>query len=262
MKNKLEEGVEILTAVYIKSFDVKEELKGEDLSNLPDIPKHFIKGGVYIAIKHMHKDGDLYRVFFNKITGKTTKKSFFKESMEMSVAGLLIDLNDGDVWEIEMEEFNFLKTEDYKVSEKALATISELILMPISEFKEKTGETEGGISVDKVSLNGEVIEDTAQMENLSKDDQRLIALDAAMSSLQDYIIGTIGEKYDESDIDSKDLIFSKDHGKSINVFNATKYLARYLNEEGEKANNVIDLLKASHYIMFEVARRVILKNKK
>lgn len=272
MMHRLGESIEIITAVYLKSFKLKDDISDADILNMPQIPKHFANGGIFIAIKHMHTDGDLYRVFFNKITGNTTKKSFFRESMNSEIAGLLLDPNgqEGSAWDIEMEEFTFLQMDEYNVSEKVMAVIADIIAMPMDEFKKLSGEEDQGIAVDTINILEEP-EKTApsvkdpksiNIPGYGVNNERLYALDAAILEMQSYILSTIGGKYDNSGIDTKDLIYSDKHGKSINIFNSMKYLSRYLNDGVDKSNNPNDLLKAVHYIIFELSRRIILNQRK
>lgn len=261
MKTNLEGTVETLSAVYVKGFKIREDLEDKDLYNVPEVPEHFSDGGVFIAIKHVSENEKLYRVFFNKISGKTTIKSFFNEINSAEVAGILIDANNpkDSLWEIDIEEFDFLRTETYRISEKALSVISEIILMDMSEFKELSGEDKYGVEIEDINTadpDGMPSSSKYDVE-ISKDTERLIGIDRAVSFLQDHIIATLSDKYDNAAIDTKDLIYHDKHGKSINMFNAIKYLTRYLNDDGNKANNPEDLKKAAHYIMFELSRRII-----
>lgn len=70
-----------------------------------------------------------------------------------------------------------------------------------------------------------------------------------------YLADTFGDKYAGADIDTKGMLYSEKYGKGFNMGNALKYISRYCTEDFEKSNNEKDLLKAIHYILFELTRR-------
>lgn len=72
-----------------------------------------------------------------------------------------------------------------------------------------------------------------------------------------YLLTTYDDKYQNSDLDTVGIINSKYHGKGFNVGNAFKYISRYLTEGYDKSNNPQDLMKAIHYLLFELRRRNI-----
>lgn len=61
--------------------------------------------------------------------------------------------------------------------------------------------------------------------------------------------------YNSSPINMDSFIFSEAHGKSYNIATATAYIARYIATDGAKAANTEDLLKAIHFLLFEIQRR-------
>lgn len=63
-------------------------------------------------------------------------------------------------------------------------------------------------------------------------------------------------KYANTDIDMSFILKSDDLGKGMNIGNCLKYLSRYIAVEGEKKYLVEDLLKATHYLLFELQRRL------
>ena len=76
----------------------------------------------------------------------------------------------------------------------------------------------------------------------------------AIEEMMNYHASTCGDKYGKSELDTMKLIMSDNHGKSINIFNAYKYLARYMTSGYEKSDNRKDVIKAIHYLLFELAR--------
>jgi hypothetical protein len=78
----------------------------------------------------------------------------------------------------------------------------------------------------------------------------------SVEDLLDHIYVTYVDKYaGKVMFDTKDLIYSPEHGKAVNLFNAAKYIERYAQTNFLKANNPNDLLKAIHYLLFEYDRR-------
>jgi hypothetical protein len=77
-----------------------------------------------------------------------------------------------------------------------------------------------------------------------------------IEELEAYHEATSQDKYASADVQlyPSDLFLSDAHGKSINIFNAVKYLSRYLTEGYEKSNNRQDVMKAVHYLLFELVR--------
>src|SRR5579872_2717868 len=73
-----------------------------------------------------------------------------------------------------------------------------------------------------------------------------------------HIHGTYNDKY-QSDaakiVDTKHMLTKTDGGKFANVHSALKYIQRYISEGFPKSYQLIDLLKAIHYIVFEIQRR-------
>ena len=80
-------------------------------------------------------------------------------------------------------------------------------------------------------------------------------LNKEIKMVREYIVACEkASKYNKSDIDCMPLILGKDTGLGFNIGNATKYLSRYINKDGEKSRNRKDLIKAIHYILFELKR--------
>jgi len=77
-----------------------------------------------------------------------------------------------------------------------------------------------------------------------------------IAGLMEYLKTTYSDKYTDtsSPLDTKDFLYSDDHGKSVNMFCAAKYMQRYMTDGYSKSNNPQDLFKAIHYLLFELAR--------
>lgn len=77
----------------------------------------------------------------------------------------------------------------------------------------------------------------------------------AITEVMEYLNSTFSDKYAKADISTKGIILSKDNGKGFNCGNSLKYISRYCTEGYSKSNNVLDLYKAIHYLLFEITRR-------
>lgn len=78
--------------------------------------------------------------------------------------------------------------------------------------------------------------------------------DLILKELQEYLDNTCQDKYSKSDIDNTGTILSDNLGKGFNIGNATKYISRYATVGFEKSEQRTDLLKAIHYLIFELIR--------
>ena len=77
----------------------------------------------------------------------------------------------------------------------------------------------------------------------------------AMLEVMDYHDSTLEDKYEGVEGNSNmSQIMSDAHGKSINTFSASKYINRYMTEGFEKSDDRKDIVKAIHYLLFELAR--------
>lgn len=85
---------------------------------------------------------------------------------------------------------------------------------------------------------------------------------SALQDLINYLASTYSDKYASpaAMFNTKDALYNIVHGKSINAFQAGKYLTRYATTGYSKSENVVDLYKACHYVLFELVRRRILSD--
>lgn len=81
----------------------------------------------------------------------------------------------------------------------------------------------------------------------------------AISMVVEHIHGTYSDKYAKGQtmgIDTKCMLYDKDKGKAINEYQIARYLQRYVTEGTKKSGLLKDLLKAVHYSVFEIVRRI------
>lgn len=78
----------------------------------------------------------------------------------------------------------------------------------------------------------------------------------AMSDLERHVLSSYDDKYEGQGIlnPCKSIRYSEQHGKGANIHNTYKYIHRYMSDGYEKSNNPKDLLKAIHYLLFELTR--------
>lgn len=73
-----------------------------------------------------------------------------------------------------------------------------------------------------------------------------------------HIHGTYSDKYAKGQnvIDTKKMLYSKEHGMSINIYQVGRYLQRYVTTGSKKSALIKDIEKAVHYLVFELVRRI------
>jgi len=74
----------------------------------------------------------------------------------------------------------------------------------------------------------------------------------ALEALTMHIERHSNNKYQHSIIDTEKPL----HQPVFTLLTANKYIARYLAKAGEKNSNPEDLLKAAHFILFEIQNRL------
>lgn len=81
---------------------------------------------------------------------------------------------------------------------------------------------------------------------------------AAISMLINHVHGTYSDKYDKGKdfIDTKKMLYSKSCGEYINVYQVSRYLQRYMTIGCKKSRLIVDIMKAIHYLLFELVRRI------
>jgi len=71
--------------------------------------------------------------------------------------------------------------------------------------------------------------------------------------LKRHVLDTFDDKYEHSLINPMDYILT-DYGFAHTIICTLKYISRYFASEGRKTKNVLDLLKALHYLIIEDSR--------
>lgn len=74
----------------------------------------------------------------------------------------------------------------------------------------------------------------------------------AILELEKHIIKHSNNKYQSSILDSERPL----EQPIFTLLSAHNYIVRYLAQEGEKTGNIEDLLKACHFILFEIQNRI------
>jgi hypothetical protein len=73
-----------------------------------------------------------------------------------------------------------------------------------------------------------------------------------------HINGTYEDKYAKGQniIDTKKLLYDKDRGDFLNIYQVCRYLQRYVTNGSPKSHLIKDIEKAIHYLVFELVRRI------
>ena len=73
-----------------------------------------------------------------------------------------------------------------------------------------------------------------------------------------HIHGTYSDKYAKGQdiIDTKKMLYDKERGAFLNIYQVSRYLQRYLTTGSKKSNLIKDIEKAVHYLIFEITRRI------
>jgi hypothetical protein len=79
----------------------------------------------------------------------------------------------------------------------------------------------------------------------------------AIEEMVIHVGGTYGDKYANSPIETKGLIYwADDKAKGYNIGQAARYIQRYLTDGFKKSDNPTDIKKCLHYILFELTRLI------
>lgn len=93
----------------------------------------------------------------------------------------------------------------------------------------------------------------AQMGILDQQENfKLMDITKALSILTTHVEKHSNNKYQASIMDSEKAL----QQPIFTVLTANKYMVRYLAKSGEKTANIEDLLKACHFILFEIQNRL------
>lgn len=73
-----------------------------------------------------------------------------------------------------------------------------------------------------------------------------------------HIRGTYNDKYAKGQdvIDTKRMLYDKERGDFLNIYQVSRYLQRYLTQGSAKSHLIKDVEKAIHYLVFELTRRI------
>ena len=98
---------------------------------------------------------------------------------------------------------------------------------------------------------GEMIRNIAEKEPAVAD---------ALKMVIRHIHGTYSDKYAKGQniIDTKKMLYDKDHGDFLNIYQVNRYLQRYITQGSAKSYLIKDIEKAIHYLIFELTRRILI----
>lgn len=81
----------------------------------------------------------------------------------------------------------------------------------------------------------------------------------AIEMVVHHIADTYSDKYEvraDTLVDTKSFLYSSKAGKYVNIYQVSRYLQRIMSEGKKKSDLFNDLLKAVHYLVFEITRRI------
>lgn len=246
--------------LYVEEFKAKTR---------PDYMLHPKEGGIYRAVKRKDNEeiGEVYQIFFDNDNPEDNKLN-----MGMFLPGLevnnpifkckLREVTIEDILDLDVDDTVFKKLEQW--GPDFSDGIEDMVNAPIMNDEIPVQDLADAKSVDELAnkireaidkaksalLNGgTLIKIREQDKNMAKSFDYLI----------DYIADTYDDKYDASLIGTpaKQLVYNKAYGKGVNIFNATKYLQRYMSEGYAKGDNPNDILKAIHYLLYELTRLML-----
>lgn len=75
-----------------------------------------------------------------------------------------------------------------------------------------------------------------------------------------HIHGTYSDKYAKGQdiIDTKKMLYDKERGDFLNIYQVNRYLQRYITTGSSKSHLLKDIEKAIHYLVFEITRRILI----
>lgn len=82
----------------------------------------------------------------------------------------------------------------------------------------------------------------------------------ALKMVVRHIHGTYSDKYakGQDTIDTKKMLYDKERGDFLNVYQVSRYLQRYITQGSAKSHLIKDIEKAIHYLVFELTRRIMM----
>jgi hypothetical protein len=274
-ENEKKENIEEVVLLYVDDFRVLSEHPNDD-------PKPHLKPGrIYRAF--YDKEFNTYRTVFednepavNGMKGLVfvhlSSEEFAEEMPEMfqqffkprykyaftkinSENILTIDIDTEDFEKLALWKDNgHIDLDPYRLENMAKGAIQNPPAIPEEGYGENYTDYED-IDFSQWALGCEGVDEAFKsLTNLHDIDHDMCH---ALANIISYINGTYGDKYEAAGIASIGHTYtqSKAHGRSFNIVNAIKYLQRYLTDGFKKSNNPNDLLKAVHFIAFEIQRR-------
>lgn len=81
----------------------------------------------------------------------------------------------------------------------------------------------------------------------------------ALKMVVRHIHGTYSDKYAKGQdiIDTKKMLYDKERGDFLNIYQVNRYLQRYMTQGSAKSHLIKDIEKAIHYLVFELTRRIL-----
>jgi hypothetical protein len=158
------------------------------------------------------------------------------------------EAQNGPRWDADIVKLTKENFEKFKYTQKDASKVLDYFVRPIVEkaaadYESRAMAISTHIQGDLATLGGD------------------IELLEAVAKTLSYIVSTNNDKYEmTSEVDLTGLMRYSHHSTGFNIGNALKYCKRYLSTGFKKSSNPDDLLKAIHYLLFELISEAQQKN--
>jgi hypothetical protein len=235
--------------LYIKEFVHKDFPIGERFNYEP------IPGKVYRALKDMKARPPTYRIVLSAKEGRDSVGIVFDKLKDVNNAWEheIIEIDFENMASIKMDDEEVKKVMNWMNDKKGEKEFVEWCLTPEKPEEEEYIEME-------VEVENDLDEYRGVLKGIINNFHRIAAggdgVADVMVDILYYLRTTYSDKYEDEDspIRAKKFCYSSKHGKGINMFCSSKYIQRYLTDDYDKSDNPKDILKAIHYLIYELAR--------
>lgn len=242
------------------NLDVKLLYVEEFENKLPTPAVHPKVGRVYRAIMRRHPDNEevnYYQILYED--PETEELGMFVNALEIDnpyFKAKFKELTEKEIPHVELEKEDYLKLAEWGDNYTNNIDVDLLNVESVNNTPILDEDAIQAIS-DKVAKN--ILDFITRIRDNNPTaiiKQKDPAFYAALFELVNYLASTYRDKYEDMKTTnvSKELLMSKEYGKGANLFNVYKYLRRYQTGGYDKSDNPADLLKAVHYLLFELTR--------
>ena len=226
-------------------FKTDEHTPAHDLLETGEVYRAIKDFGKYAVYVGEREHTDSRGIIIDDLTGEN--QHFAYEFQEITQETLLdLDLTEEQLtkvskWLNQEDHTDMIREVEVKHSDDVPQEIIDMVTTAMAKFEAPVEQPE-------------IIDVGAALDTMFEHDPDFAG---TVCDLLVYLASTFSDKYANPRYKSLSRQITKDsgHGKGANLFNAIKYCERYLTEGYSKSDNPTDLLKAVHYLLFELQRR-------